>query len=235
MEKNEKEYFVLYTPNEMNLAYDLFDDEFSKEQILKVLQSDDDIKKQVCLIKLQDISSKEEAKILVSVLTGQSGPVREICSARINDFLKNEEMRDFFAGEEIREILMNGLNDIIPTVARNILEVIKFVPDLESVKKELLQRILDIDEEKEDVEALSNHEIIKQTFKLYWYLETLAEIADFCQNDLAFCEVIARYHSHSDYTIREKVAKILARVDGFEKYKEILKNDENPYVFSKLY
>lgn len=234
MEKNEKEYFVLYTPNEMNLAYDLFDDEFSKEQILNVLQSDDDIKKQVCLIKLQDISSNEEAKILVSVLTGQSGPVREICSAKINDFLKNEEMRDFFAGEEIREILMNGLNDIIPTVARNILEVIKFVPDLESVKRELLQRILDIDEEKEDVEALSNHEIIKQTFKLYWYLETLAEIADFCQNDEAFGEVIARYHSHSDYTIREKVAKILARVNGFEKYKDILKNDENPYVFSKL-
>ena len=59
-------------------------------------------------------------------------------------------------------------------------------------------------------------------------------MADFCQNDEAFCEVIARYHSHSDYTIREKVAKILARVDGFEKYKDILKNDENPYVFSKL-
>ena len=234
MEKNEKEYFVLYTPNEMKLAYDWSGDEFSKEQILNVLQSADDNKKQVCLVELQDISSKEDAKTLVSVLTGQSGPVREICSAKINDFLKNEEMREFFAGEEIREILMNGLNDIIPTVARNILEVIKFVPDLEFVKRDLLRRILDIDEEKEDVEALSNHEIIKQTFKLYWYLETLAEIADFCQNDEDFGAVIARYHSHSDYTIREKVAKILARVDGFEKYKGILKNDENPYVFSKL-
>ena len=30
-----------------------------------------------------DISSKEDAKTLVSVLTGQSGPVREICSAKI--------------------------------------------------------------------------------------------------------------------------------------------------------
>lgn len=235
MEENkEKEYFVLYTPDEMNLAFDLFDENFSKEQIFEVLKSDDDIRKQVCLIKLSDVSSSDEAKILVSVLTGQSGPVREICSAKINEFLKQEQMRDFFSGADIREVLMNGLNDIIPTVARNILEVIKFVPDIEAIKRELLDRILVIDESKEDFEALSNHEIIKQTFKLYWYLETLAEIADICQKEKAFAEVIGKFYKHSDYTIREKVAKILANVDGFESYKEALKADENPYVFSKL-
>ena len=221
MEKNEKEYFVLYTPNEMNLAYDLFDDEFSKEQILNVLQSDDDIKKQVCLIKLQDISSKEDAKTLVSVLTGQSGPVREICSAKINDFLKNEEMREFFAGEEIREILMNGLNDIIPTVARNILEVIKFVPDLEFVKRDLLRRILDIDEEKEDVEALSNHEIIKQTFKLEKVMPKEIDVSrmDVDYTSTLASEIIkAKLKAHGGhitvYTARGLPCEIYAESDG---------------------
>lgn len=230
----EKEYFVLYTPDDMNKAYELFDYNFSKSEIFDILKSDDDIKKQVCLIKLKTINSQEEAKLLVSVLTGQHGPVREICSFKINEFLKIEEDREFFCGNEVRDILLNGLNDIIPTVARNILEVIKFLPEQEKVRNSLEKRIINLFDMPEEIESLSNHEIIKKTFKLYWYLETLAEIAPMCQNDDDFHEIIKNTYCHEDYTIREKVAKILSQVDGFDEFKAALKKDTNPYVFSKL-
>lgn len=129
----EKEYFVLYTPEDMNKAYSLMERDFSREEIFDALSNDDDIKKQVSLIKLDGIFSKIDADKLVSVLTGQHGPVREICSARINEFLKNEDVRKYFSGAEIRELFLNALNDIIPTVARNILEVIKFLPEQDIV------------------------------------------------------------------------------------------------------
>ena len=230
----EKEYFVLYTPDDMNKAYSLMESEFSREEVFDALAGDDDIRKQIALIKLDEIKSSEEAKSLVSVLTGQHGPVREICSARINDFLKNEDVRKYFSGADVREIFLNALNDIIPTVARNILEVIKFLPEKEIVQTALLERILALDDYEEDENLLSNHEIIKKTFKLYWYLETLAEFAKDIEGEEKFAKVIKKSYNHEDYTIREKVSKILSKVNGFAEYKEILKNDTNPYVSSIL-
>lgn len=230
----EKEYFVLYTPEEMNKAYSLIEKDFSRTQIFDVIKGFDDISKQVALIKLDDVQSEEEAIILTSVLTGQHGPVREICSAKINQFLKNEDSRHFFYGEDIREILLNALNDIIPTVARNILEVIKYLPERELVQNALMTRILALDEYEEDETALSNHEIIKKTFKLYWYLETLAEFAEEIQNEEKFAKIIEKTYNHEDYTIREKVSKILSKVNGYNRFKEMLKNDTNPYVSAIL-
>ena len=230
----EKEYFVLYTPDEMNKAYNLFERDYSKSEIFDVLSGDDDIEKQVCLIKLEAVESGEDAQKLISVLTGQHGPVREICSSKINDFLKKAESREFFKGENVREICLNSLNDIIPTVARNILEVIKFLPEKETVCDCLLDRIVDLQNYTDDETLISNHEIIKKTFKLYWYLEALAEFADILQENEKFLEIIKIVYNHEDYTIREKVSKLLSKLQGFEEYKDYLKNDENPYVFSFL-
>ena len=230
----EKEYFVLYTPDDMNKAYTLMESEFSRDDIFASLNSDDDIKKQIALIKLDGVKSSDEAKMLTSVLTGQHGPVREICSFRINEFLKDEKARKYFHGADLREIFLNALNDIIPTVARNILEVIKFLPEQEIVQEALLDRILALDDYVEDETLLSNHEIIKKNFKLYWYLETLAEFAIKVENSEKFAKVIEKSYNHEDYTIREKVSKILSKVNDFAEYKDMLKKDTNPYVSTIL-
>lgn len=226
----DKEYFVLYTPEEMNKAYSLMESDFSRDEIFDALKSDDDIKKQIALIKLDRVNSKEEARLLTSLLTGQHGPVREICSVKINDFIKNKNCQEYFEGEEIREIFLNALNDIIPTVARNILEVIKFLPSQNIVQNALLDRIIALDTYIEDTEKLSNHEIIKKTFRLYWYLEALAEFASDIENSDKLAKIVEANYNHEDYTIREKVSKILSGVHNFTEYKEILKNDTNPYV-----
>lgn len=208
--------------------------EFPRDEIFAALSGDDDIKKQIALIKLDGVKSVDEAKMLTSVLTGQHGPVREICSFRINEFLKDENEREYFCGADLREIFLNALNDIIPTVARNILEVIKFLPEQEIVQEALLDRILALDDYVEDETLLSNHEIIKKTFKLYWYLETLAEFAKEVEYREKFAKVIEKSYNHEDYTIREKVSKILSKVNDFAKYKDMLKNDTNPYVSTIL-
>lgn len=230
----EKEYFVLYTPHEMNKAYDLMENNFSTEEILEFLKGDDDILKQVALIQLKEISSHEQAESLVSVLTGQHGPVREICSAKISEFLGKEELRQYFSGEYIRKILLDALNDIIPTVARNIIKNIKYVPSCELLCEELMDRIIDLKDYNEDTAALSNHEIIKKTFKLYWYLEALTEFVDTICDNQKFTNIIQSSYNHDDYTIREKTSKILSKTDGFDEYKKFLKEDTNPYVFSYL-
>lgn len=208
--------------------------EFPRDEIFAALSGEDDIKKQIALIKLDGVKSVDEAKMLTSVLTGQHGPVREICSFRINEFLKDENEREYFCGADLREIFLNALNDIIPTVARNILEVIKFLPEQEIVQEALLDRILALDDYVEDETLLSNHEIIKKTFKLYWYLETLAEFAKEVEYREKFAKVIEKSYNHEDYTIREKVSKILSKVNDFAEYKDMLKNDTNPYVSTIL-
>lgn len=208
--------------------------EFPRDEIFAALSGEDDIKKQIALIKLDGVKSVDEAKMLTSVLTGQHGPVREICSFRINEFLKDENEREYFCGSDLREIFLNALNDIIPTVARNILEVIKFLPEQEIVQEALLDRILALDDYVEDETLLSNHEIIKKTFKLYWYLETLAEFAKEVEYREKFAKVIEKSYNHEDYTIREKVSKILSKVNDFAEYKDMLKNDTNPYVSTIL-
>ena len=69
---------------------------------------------------------------------------------------------------------------------------------------------------------------------MYWYLEALSELVDTNINDEMFKLIIKKIYNHNDYTIREKIAKILAKVDGFDTIKEYLRNDTNPYIFSKL-
>ena len=231
---NEKDYFVLYTPDVLEKTYELLQKDFSRNEIFDAINSVDDTFKQAALFQLKTIENSEEAESLVSVLTGQSGPVREVCSFRINEFLSDKKYQVFFDSEEITEKLLNALNDIIPSVARNIINVISYIPNKEKFMSKLIRRILDIDLDEENSVTLSNHEISKNTFKLYWYMEALSELlADETleYDEKSINEILKKTYTFNDYTIREKAAKLLSRIKGFDEYKIILKNDTNPYVY----
>lgn len=229
-----KEYFVLYTPDDMNRAYELFEEDFTHEEILDVLKGSDDIKKQVCLLNLDRINSTGEAKILVSVLTGQHGPVREICSSKINEFVKNPQLRQYFDDEQISKTILDALNDIIPTVARNISEVINLFPQNEYLKNKLSERITEVQNCPYEEMPSGKHEISRTNFKLYWYLDALYYLINEDDNLEILREIIEKSYKHEDYTIREKVAALLSKLKGFAEFKEVLLKDENPYVVRNL-
>ena len=72
----------------------------------------------------------------------------------------------------------------------------------------------------------------KSVFKLYWCLETIYEFWD-CINFADLKQIILRSKEISEYTIREKTAKILSR--GFSDSDLLnavneLRSDENYYV-----
>ena len=76
------------------------------------------------------------------------------------------------------------------------------------------------------------YKVNKEVFKLYWYLETISQFAEFVQ-ETQLKEILNITKSINEYTIREKTAKILTHkfeAEEFAKMRELLKNDTNYYV-----
>ena len=73
-------------------------------------------------------------------------------------------------------------------------------------------------------------------FKLYWCLEALAENFNQSFNQENLVKILAENAECVDYTIREKVAKILVKMQNPpEELYQKMKNDENYYVKLNFY
>ena len=74
-------------------------------------------------------------------------------------------------------------------------------------------------------------EYLKQLFKLYWCLEDLKLFIDIIDQNALF-NILSRASEISEYTIREKTAIILSKLDDkiFSPLKDKLASDENYYV-----
>lgn len=201
------------------------------EGLINLLSSDDIKQKHFAVLELEEIRSCEDAKLLVSNLVGQDGKIREAVAFKINEFFKNPDFIEFFISEDNFAVLLQGIMDINGNVCRHICaldreEFNQYLSEkLPSEIDAILARINELEaDEKQYV-------ISKRNFQLYWCLEALCNIineVEFSQiKDILF--VTAEF---SDYTIREKTAKIVAKLDNFELVglKTKLKEDENYYV-----
>ena len=100
---------------------------------------------------------------------------------------------------------------------------------------------LSLNKAKEElpVPTLSNHKnycharyVNKEIFKLYWCLETVCEFVD-CINYDKIKKIILKSKSVQEYTIREKTAKILSKINcdtELAAIKKELNNDANCFV-----
>lgn len=223
----EKEYFVLYTPEKVETAYKYALTDFSHKQIIAALDTDDDLLKQICLINLESLYSHDEALKLVSVLTGQSGPVREVCACKIRQFLNTPETNRFFVGEKIRKTLLDGICDIIPSAAADISLSLYLLPE----KNEILEELLDkTDEFLKNLQNVTNsHELNKKTFALY---RALSALTRFCPLEPSpkLEKILEQSAKTDDYPVREKTAAVVVACKGFDDLKNLLKNDECFYV-----
>lgn len=217
-----------------NTAMKMSENEYDYQALMGFLNSDKIVEKQIAALKLSEIKSKEDAQILVSNLVGQDGKIREAVAFKVNELSQNPKYWGFFNDNKIFDILIQGIMDINGNVCRQIVSGQWF--EDESFRlylcSKLPERIREILDEIKKIDSQSKQYIIsKRNFQLYWCLEALFKIIDGIDFEL-IKDILLQTGEFCDYTIREKTAKILARINNpkVEPLKEKLRNDENYYV-----
>ena len=218
-------------------ALNLYEADYSHEQLLEFLQSGNIVQKRISALRLETINSIEDAQILVSNLVGQDGKIREAVSLRLNEFMSNPDLISYFQTPENYKIFLAAIIDINANICRNVISAISnlknnqefcnlFCKHLVDLSFDLLDKI-----EKFDFQD-GKYKVNKEVFKLYWCLETIYEFWDKVAFD-DIKQIILRSKNIEEYTIREKAAKILTRCfddEDLEKARTELKNDRNYYV-----
>lgn len=221
---------------EIERAVEFCEKEYTRSDIFSVLNTttsqnpDINMEKQICILKLQDILSQDEADLLVFHQTGQHGLIREAAAQKINEFLKNSVYRKFFQTKYVADILVKAVNDINPNICRTIIEVLPFLQDKDYFLTKLYERFEEVFDELEQLKRSNWY--TKKLFNLYWCLEALSSVnADI---DERLERVLERTSQFRDYTIREKTAMILSTITTssliIDSIKQKLENDENFYV-----
>lgn len=219
------DYEVLYDADKVCEAYNLSVKNFLREEIFDLLKSENDIEVQIGLINLQEIKSEKEAEFLLTFLTNNPGPVRELCSEKIKEFFLKAETKQYFA-EDTSDILIKGLCDVIPAVAGNIAKIIHILPNKNNTFDKLVSCAFEkVNGFKAETDP---HEKNRLKFALYRILEALFYFSDIVSDD--FKRLLEICADDENYTIREKTAKIISRYPQFIELNKKLSKDDCFYV-----
>lgn len=218
---------------------------FNHDEIIQNLNKEDidDFIKIFSIINLNSINSLEEALIIVKNLTNHPTPIREAIALKLE-----EVYSDKYFNKEIKEIFLNAIIDINPNVCRAICGMISKSEFLrENLSDGIIQKIKillnEINENNaelggfyDDAQKIrKNHAKNKKLFSLYWFLEALS-ICNVNKNNSEVLEILKQTIKFNDYTIREKTAKILTKLENIPKeLLQIAKNDQNFYVKNQVY
>ncbi len=218
---------------DFNTALNIYENAYSHDQLIEFLKTGSVAEKQAATIKLATISNQDDAIVFISNLTGCDGKIREAVSFRLKEFLpQNPEFYTNFVNK-----FLDAIIDINGNICRNTIEAIKNLKPFPTFTTEFCQKLtaktleiippikaFDIQEGK--------YKINKEVFKLYWYLETISEFVEFIPEE-ELSKILTETKDIEDYTIREKTAKILSKIqnsDNFDHIKSELKKDKNYYV-----
>lgn len=216
-----------------NIAANLCEQNYDYQKLISFLENGNVMERQLGALEIQGVKSQTDAMILVSNLIQQDGKIREAVAFKVNQLIRNDNFADFLNSEKVFEVLFEGLMDINGNISRLICEICDFnVPFKKYLAVNLPQKIGEI---LIKIEALSadekQYKISKRNFQLYWSLEALY----YCISEIDISEIksfLLQTGEFEDYTIREKTAKVLAKVTDsqLDNLKENLKHDDNYYV-----
>ena len=215
---------------DFNRALNIYENDYSHKDLINFIENGSVVEKQISILKLDKINSKKEADILISNLTGCDGKIREAVSFRLKEF--TSENPQYYI--EYRDIFLNAIVDINGNICRNTISALRALKPFEEFNKKfcsdlcfltliLARKVKDFDIQE------GKYKVNKEIFKLYWYLETIYEFAEFIETDILE-DILKTSKEVKEYTIREKTAKILSKINKFSSIREELKNDENYYV-----
>ncbi len=236
MDKEEK---IIQTGNEFQLAYELAKKDYDYEEIMINLVGTDNIKKHISIINLKSIRNERDAKILVSNMINEEGIIRESVANKVSELIKDNRYKEYFQSEEIIEVIIKAINDMNPNVSRIVSGFLDKFEEQGIILNRLIEKGLkvskDLEEYKKNDRKEKSYKKNKKQFELYWSLEGIANlrIGDIGED----LKELLRYGSlYEDYTIREKVAKIITKIEEERRDKDIkeienkLRQDNNFYV-----
>ncbi|MCQ2754819.1 MAG: hypothetical protein MJ231_07210 [bacterium] len=220
------------------MACELSEKEYSHNELIGLLKNGNIPEKQIAALRLDSVDTTSELAVLLDNLTGCDGKIREAVALKIYTCLNsNNQFRELFFKknvEPLATILANATIDINANVCRLVVDSMSIIKGNQVFDNLYIKNILTfIKEAYIDLDKIifrdKKYTINKILFKLYWCLEALKIYAeDVDKNILSL--ILLRASEVREYTIREKAAQIVVKLDGFEDLKNKLKNDENYYV-----
>ena len=194
---------------DFNTALNIYENSYSHEYLINLLKSGSVAEKQAASIKLETINNQDEAKIFISNLTGCDGKIREAVSFRLPEFVKNNP--EFFTS--YIDIFLDAIIDINGNICRNTIRALEYLKDFPDFTTEftakLVQKTLNIIDPIKNFDIQEGkYKINKEVFKLYWYLETIAQFYKYIATDELF-QILNETKNIQDYTIREKTANYI--------------------------
>lgn len=221
---------------EIEKAVELCQKVYSRANILSIMQimsfeqPEINVEKQICILKLDDINSQEEADLLVFHLTNHHGLIREASAQKINEFMKHSAFVKFFQTETILDSLLKAINDINPNICRLIIEILPNIDNKDYFLAGLYKRFNIVFEEIEKLKRSNWY--TKKLFNLYWCLEALATLNPQINENIE--SILLKAIKFREYTIREKVAMVLSCcypiTAAINDFRSVLKEDDNFYV-----
>lgn len=217
---------------DFNTVFNIYANKYSYEELIKFLKSGNIAQKQASALKLDYIKTKEDADIFIKNLTGCDGKIREAVSFRLPEFVKKSP--ELF--NEYQDIFLDAVIDINGNICRNTINALKLLKEeskfCESFCKKLMYKTLELSEKVKAFDIQDRkYKVNKEVFKLYWYLETVYEFVQMLDEHI-LAKILINTSETADYTIREKAAKILSKIEiqNINEIKEQLKKDKNYYV-----
>lgn len=219
--------------NDFNTVLNIYINDYPHDDLIELVKNGSIAEKQAAILKLDKINSKSEAEIIMNNLTGCDGKIREAVSFRLKEFVC--ENPDFY--EDFEDIFLDAVIDINGNICRNVISAISYLKNNNKFCSNFCTKL--IKNTNAIIKTVKNFDIQegkyktnKEIFKLYWSLETIYEFAQLIDIDV-LTQTLSDTKNINDYTIREKTAKILSKIDKTEKLMQIkmeLKNDDNYYV-----
>ena len=220
--------------NQFETAYTLCGNEFSHDELIDMLKSGNIAQKQIAALKFDYVGSQTDAQVLLSNLTGCDGKIREQVAQKINQLLLSEHAPKTYFANTSADIFADATIDINANICRTVIDSAALLADYDEFSKQYIQKIVKftneaLNELDKFIYKDKKYLINKQLFKLYWCLEALCCFSSQISDEILE-PILTKCAAVSEYTIREKVAYILNRINKFDNIKSSLINDENYYV-----
>ena len=212
----------------------------TREELFSFLKNEnDEVLQQIALLKINEVTSVNEAQEITTLLTEHSSETREYCSFLINRLMKKEEFRQYFSGNIILNKFTHSISDVNPKVCRKIIEILPYYTQKEDLFNFVLKNTFILIEELREKNKNKNYQYNTKSFHLYWHIFALGYILTdhlFCNNKKDLLKLLDLLFLFNEYTIREKGAYLIKQIAPFITQNELnlllnqYSNDENFYV-----